>query len=242
MLIVLHKVGCHSPMHIKMRSCETILRQHVTDSPSLGPELLRAFHDSDDPAPLTELLRLFSAIALLMPTTTASCAASEAVVATRIDDERPAGGPASATPVRGGTAPQTAVVRGGGLVLGLADNGTLERLAFFLENSLEERLLAWVRGGWRTCALLGFYVRRVMMLGLDEDERWQKPIFCGFFLVGSARRLVLRGNSGIPDESHRFAIPRCLDLLYLVPCRLFLARYWGPNKFLFVRPWRRRAR
>lgn len=84
---------------------------------SLGDELLLAFHSTDDPACLTEILRLFSAAAMA----------------------------ATAVTVEGGgeTEPQTAA-----LSSGLVARDTLERLAFFLENSLEEKLLAWVRSAY----------------------------------------------------------------------------------------------
>lgn len=80
---------------------------------SLGGELLLVFHSSDDPACLTEVLRLFSAAAM-----TATAATPEGY---------------------GETRPPAAV-----LASGLVERDTLERLAFFLENSLEEKLLAWV--------------------------------------------------------------------------------------------------
>lgn len=75
-------------------------RQQIAGDPPLAEELLRAFHSTNDPAPLTELLRLFSTVAL-MP----------------------------------------AVV---GFSSGLTARDTLEKLAFILENSLEEKLLARV--------------------------------------------------------------------------------------------------
>lgn len=151
-------------------------RQHVAGSPSLGEELLCTFHDSDDPAPLTELLRLFSAVALTTTTVNANDGNSAAVVAAAQgnDDEEPRGSEESMTPARAGgvvkAAPEAAVAGPVGLTLRLAEKETLERLAFFLENSLEERLLAWVRVGlypswicaWRVTTLRGLDCRRSM--------------------------------------------------------------------------------
>lgn len=120
----------------------------------MGEELLRAFHDSDDPAPLTELLRLFSAVALTKTaaaTNEDSAAAPAAAAATGHGDEKPASSEEPTAPSRAGeaaeAAPEADVTGAVGLVLGLAERETLERLAFFLENSLEERLLAWVSFG-----------------------------------------------------------------------------------------------
>lgn len=79
----------------------------------LGEELLRAYHSSDDPACLTEILRLLASLASLLGREEA-----------------------------------------GRLVGGLADRQTLARLIFFLESSLEEKLLARVSLSYfRLCLL-----------------------------------------------------------------------------------------
>lgn len=78
---------------------------HIAVDAPLSEQLLLAFHSSDDPACLTEVLRLFASAA-------AACL--------------------------GGAK------EGGRLGAGLVARETLERLVFFLENSLEEKLLARV--------------------------------------------------------------------------------------------------
>ncbi|CAM9705724.1 unnamed protein product [Ectocarpus sp. 8 AP-2014] len=197
------------------------LRQHIAGDLALGQELLGAFHSTDDPACLTELLRLFSTAALMKSTEStyaakamsgdngdaqaagstndpvgdgrtatavspeanrsgeihgegqtaagalrmvagAAGAAEDATGAVERSSEPAAGenrtavtsaarerNEAEATAVSA-SAPNTAgaalamAARGSaGLASGIAAGETLERLAFFLRNSLEERLLAW---------------------------------------------------------------------------------------------------
>ncbi|CAN0016999.1 unnamed protein product, partial [Hapterophycus canaliculatus] len=164
------------------------LRPQVAGNPALGEELLRAFHSTDDPASLTELLRLFSTAALM--TTTASAAEKSDPAAADGGDSGPSGSSgsssspgatvaaAAATGIEEGTSAAATIDKdngGGGvagvsreacgsgdadgdeaagapapkaeeaasLTSGLAARVTLERLGFFLENALEERLLAW---------------------------------------------------------------------------------------------------
>eukprot|EP00752_Nemacystus_decipiens_P017807 g15965.t1 len=124
------------------------LRLQIVGSPSLGEELLRAFHDSDDPASLAELLRLFSAVALMKnPAANSTGSAAVAVTATGNGAERSAGQEETTAPAGAAgaaeAAPQSAVAHAVDFARGLAERETLERLVFFLENSLEERLLAW---------------------------------------------------------------------------------------------------
>jgi len=147
-------------------------RQQVAGDPSLGEELLRAFHDSEDPAPLTELLRLFSTAALMRAATPVGAPAAAASKSTdeKAAFEDTAGVEAAATSgtpgdtarmsdvgttvSAGAAAPEAPGDGAGGLASWLAERETLRRLAFFLENSLEERLLAWVRL-WCTFIPLG---------------------------------------------------------------------------------------
>ncbi|CAN0304046.1 unnamed protein product [Ectocarpus sp. 6 AP-2014] len=187
------------------------LRQQIAGDLALGQELLGAFHSTDDPACLTELLRLFSTAALMKSTESAydahaagstndpvgdgraattvspepnrsgkihgedqTAAGALRMVAGAAGAAEAASGPvelssepavgenrtavtsaarerneAEATAVSA-SAPNTEgatlaiAARGSaGLASGIAAGQTLERLAFFLGNSLEERLLAW---------------------------------------------------------------------------------------------------
>lgn len=97
-------------------------RRQVIEDPSLSQELLRAFHTTDDPVSLTEILRLLSS------------AAKTASVA--VTPESELGSQSAVVPV-----PATAAV---GLAPSMAAVETLERLGFFLESCLEEKLLSRV--------------------------------------------------------------------------------------------------
>ncbi|CAB1100716.1 unnamed protein product [Ectocarpus sp. CCAP 1310/34] len=197
------------------------LRQQIAGDLALGQELLGAFHSTDDPACLTELLRLFSTAALIKSTESAyatkamnedngdaqvagstndpvgdgraattalpetnlsgdihgegqtaagalrmvagAAGAAEAALGAVEISSKPAAGenrtavtlvtrerneaeatavPAS-EPNTAGAALAMAAWGSAGLASGIAAEETLERLAFFLQNSLEERLLAW---------------------------------------------------------------------------------------------------
>lgn len=89
-------------------------RQHFFGDSALSEELTRAFHSTDDPACLTELLRLFSIAAMAISV------------------------PAS------GTQDVDIGPRIRGLGEGLVTEETLKRVGFFLANSLEEKLLSHV--------------------------------------------------------------------------------------------------
>lgn len=187
----------------------TTSRIQVAGSPSLGEELLRALHSTDDPATLTELLRLFSTTALMTSTASTAERAIPATVdesdndpssrrsnspgqtavltaaAGRKEGSAAAMNKESAAAINEGNAAVAAAAaavtdkdnRGQGestisqekcgssdagaappegedvslLVSGMVARDTLEKLGFFLENALEERLLAWVRRRNRSC-------------------------------------------------------------------------------------------
>ncbi|CAN0053376.1 unnamed protein product [Ectocarpus sp. 4 AP-2014] len=197
------------------------LRQQIAGDLALGEELLGAFHSTDDPACLTELLRLFSTAALMKSTESAYAAKAvnggnsdaqaagstndpvgDGRTATTVSPEanrsgeihgegqtvagalrmvagaagaaedatgavelssKPAAGEnrtagssaarerneaeatavSASAPNTAGAALAMAARRSAGLASGIAAGETLERLAYFLRNSLEERLLAW---------------------------------------------------------------------------------------------------
>lgn len=99
---------------------------------------------------------MFSAVArtIATPANTLHSAAAAAAERDSGDNEESVGRDESVASVAAEgaveVATKEAVVRAAGLASGLSGLSgleTLERLAFFLENSLEERLLAWVSAG-----------------------------------------------------------------------------------------------
>lgn len=117
-----------------------------------------------------------------------------AAAATGHDDEKPAGWEEPTAPARvAGTveaAPEAGVTRAVGLALGLAERGTLERLAFFLENSLEERLLAWVSFGVCVCVLVS------KVVSARERQRplpWMESRWCEEESLRKSSRRPLTG-------------------------------------------------
>lgn len=118
-------------------------RRQVIEDPSLSQELLRAFHTTDDPISLTEILRLLCSAAKTAP----------AAVALESEPDSQS----SVVPV-----PAEAAV---GLAPTMAAAETLERLGFFLESCLEEKLLSRVSSRRVT-----FRVRTRYGLKGEKDE------------------------------------------------------------------------